>query len=50
MAKNLVIVESEQSAGWIEELNKSEHTPEKDEYGIGSFVYRTKTPFDPVRF
>ncbi|WNJ17420.1 GTP-binding protein [Pontibacter sp. G13] len=42
--------EAEQSAGWIEELNKGEHTPETEEYGIGSFVYRTKKPFDPVRF
>ena len=42
--------EAEQSAGWIEELNKDEHTPETEEYGIGSFVYRTKKPFDPVRF
>ena len=42
--------EAEQSAGWIEELNKKEHTPETEEYGIGSFVYRTKIPFDPVRF
>jgi len=42
--------EAEQSAGWIEELNKEEHTPETEEYGIGSFVYRTKIPFDPVRF
>ena len=43
--------EAEQSAGWIEELNKEgEHTPETEEYGIGSFVYRTKRPFDPVRF
>ena len=42
--------EAEQSAGWIEELNKEEHTPETDEYGIGSFVYRSKKPFDPVRF
>ena len=29
--------EAEQSAGWIEELNKDEHTPETEEYGIGSF-------------
>jgi G3E family GTPase len=42
--------EAEQSAGWIEELNKNEHTPETDEYGIGSFVYRSKKPFDSNRF
>jgi G3E family GTPase len=41
---------AEQSAGWIEELNKEEHTPETEEYGIGSFVYRSKKPFDPKRF
>jgi G3E family GTPase len=38
-----------QSAGWIEELNK-EHVPETEEYGIGSFVFRDKRPFHPVRF
>ena len=42
--------EAEQSAGWIEELNKNEHTPETEEYGISSFVYRSKKPFDPERF
>ncbi|MEL6485334.1 MAG: GTP-binding protein, partial [Bacteroidota bacterium] len=42
--------EAEQSAGWIEELKKEEHTPETEEYGIGSFVYRSKRPFDPDRF
>ncbi len=42
--------EAEQSAGWIEELQKDEHTPETQEYGIGSFVYRSKRPFDPTRF
>lgn len=42
--------EAEQSAGWIEELNKEAHTPETEEYGISSFVYRTKKPFDPSRF
>ncbi|MAW84619.1 MAG: GTP-binding protein [Crocinitomicaceae bacterium] len=41
---------AEQSAGWIEELNKTSHTPETEEYGIGSFVYRRKKPFDSVRF
>ena len=41
---------AEQNAGWIEELNKEEHIPESEEYGISSFVYRTKKPFDPIRF
>ena len=42
--------EAEQNAGWIEELKKEEHTPETEEYGISSFVYRNKKPFDPFRF
>ena len=42
--------EAEQSAGWIEELNKEEHTPETEGYGISSFVYRSKKPFDAERF
>ena len=42
--------EAEQSASWVEELNKDEHTPETEEYGISSFVFRSKRPFDPHRF
>ena len=33
------------SAGWIREL-QGEHTPETEEYGISSFTYRTRRPFD----
>ena len=42
--------EAEQNSGWQEELNKKEHTPETEEYGINSFVFRSKKPFHPVRF
>ncbi len=38
-----------QSAGWIQELQKQEHTPETEEYGIASFVYRRRIPFHPER-
>jgi G3E family GTPase len=42
--------EAEQSAGWLEELNKPEHIPETEEYGIGSFVFRSSKPFNSERF
>lgn len=38
-----------QSAGWQAELEK-EHVPETTEYGISSFVYRSRKPFHPERF
>ncbi|WP_291720101.1 GTP-binding protein [Bernardetia sp.] len=38
-----------QSAGWIAEL-QNKHTPETEEYGISSFVFRSQKPFHPKRF
>ena len=40
---------AEASAGWLKEL-ENEHTPETEEYGISSFVFRSKKPFHPSRF
>lgn len=37
------------SAGWTKEL-ENEHTPETEEYGISSFIFRTQRPFHPQRW
>lgn len=45
---------AEQSAGWQKELELAQkgiaHSPETEEYGIGSFVYQNVKPFHPERF
>ncbi len=45
---------AEQSAGWQKELELVQkgitHSPETEEYGIGSFVYQNARPFHPQRF
>ncbi|ANI90296.1 hypothetical protein A9P82_13940 [Arachidicoccus ginsenosidimutans] len=42
--------EAQTSAGWQKELQTENHTPETEEYGIASFVFRNPRPFHPARF
>jgi G3E family GTPase len=42
--------EAQTSAGWQKELESEGHTPETEEYGISSFVFRDQRPFHPKRF
>ena len=42
--------EAQTSAGWQKELEDGVHTPETEEYGISSFVFRNQKPFHPERF
>ncbi|HEY8983335.1 MAG TPA: GTP-binding protein [Streptomyces sp.] len=40
--------QAQQAPGWVRELN-GEHTPETEEYGISSTVFRSELPFHPAR-
>jgi G3E family GTPase len=45
------MAKAEQHPLWFKELHGfKDHMPETEEYGIRSFVYRAKLPFDPARF
>lgn len=39
-----------ESPGWLQSLKDGHDGGEADEYGITSFVYRSRTPFHPTKF
>ena len=51
LSTNLFDLEKAQtSAGWLQELAADgKHTPETEEYGISSIVYRRRKPFHPQK-
>ncbi|MGA1804982.1 zinc metallochaperone GTPase ZigA [Rhizobium sp. HT1-10] len=45
------LTKAEQHPLWYKELHGfKDHIPETEEYGIRSFVYRAKRPFEPAKF
>ncbi len=43
--------EAQEHPLWAQELyNFKDHVPETEEYGVRSFVYRARRPFDPQKF
>lgn len=44
------LAQAAEHPAWLTEARHGEHTPESVEYGISSFTFRSRSPFDPVKF
>jgi len=48
-APKFKMVKAEMHPQWLKEAREHEHTPETEEYGISSFIFRAQRPFHPER-
>ena len=49
--KSFDFAQAQEFPTWIQEIKRdAQHTPETEEYGISSFIYRARKPFCPKKF
>ena len=43
------LAEAEKHEMWLKEARTGEHKPESEEYGVGSFIFKSRKPFHPQK-